>query len=217
MKCTVFPACAMVLTVLAALSVAAEDGGPWQSLFDGKDLDGWDGMGGPATNWNAADGVLQCTGEPGSHWLRTDREYANFELSLEFNIPEDGNSGVFVRAPREGAPWVEGLEIQVLDDYGPKWADLRPNQYTGAIYAAQGPSERATKPAGQWQSMRIRLDGRRCDVWVNGEHVIDADLDALAEKHPNLRGLKREKGYLGLQNHSSPVSYRNIRIRELGN
>lgn len=217
MKSTFSALYAAVLLVLPSPSVEAREAAEWQSLFSGKDLAGWHGVGGPATNWDATDGVLRCTGEPGSQWLRTDREYANFELELEFNIPKDGNSGVFVRAPAEGVPWVEGLEIQVLDDYGPKWADLRPNQYTGAIYAAEAPSKRATKPAGQWQSMRVRLDGRRCAVWVNGEQVVDADLDALAEKHPNLRGLKRDKGYIGLQNHSSPVSYRNIRIRELGN
>ncbi len=208
---------ALTLLMLAAPLARADHDAEWRTLFNGEDLTGWHGVGGPATNWNAGDGVLMCTGEQGSQWLRTDREYADFELSLEFNIPEDGNSGVFVRAPAEGAPWVEGFEIQVLDDYGPRWRDLRPNQYTGAIYAAQAPSERVTKKAGQWQSMRIRLDGRHCAVWVNGQQVIDADLDALAERVPNIRGLKREKGYIGLQNHSSPVYYRNIRIREIGN
>ncbi len=89
--------------------------------------------------------------------------------------------------------------------------------YKLSTYAAQAPSERVTKAAGQWQSMRIRLDGRHCAVWVNGQQVIDADLDVLAERFPNMRGLKREKGYIGLQNHSSPVYYRNIRIREIGN
>ncbi len=202
----------VVLSLLPAL-VRADDGAAWQALFNGEDLTGWHGVGGPITNWSADDGVLMCTGERGSQWLRTDREYADFELSLEFKIPEDGNSGVFVRAPAAGAPWVEGFEIQILDDEGPRWANLQPNQYTGAIYAVQAPSKRVTKPAGQWQSMRIRLDGRRCAVWVNGQQVLDADLDTLAERFPDTPGLKREKGYIGLQNHSSPVYYRNIRIR----
>ncbi len=214
------PKCLLVALVsLALVPVRAGADGPteWQTLFNGTDLAGWHGVGGPATNWNVADGVLACTGEKGSTWLRTDRKYGNVELSLQYKVPENGNSGVFVRAPLEGAPWVDGLEIQILDDHGPRWENLKPYQYTGAIYAVQAPSKRVTKPAGQWQSMRILLDGRRCAVWVNDEQVIDANLDALAEQFPNVGGLKREKGYIGLQNHSSPVYYRNIRIREIGN
>ena len=124
-----------------ALSVTATDK-DFQPLFNGKDLTGWQGMGGPMTNWEIKDGVLSCTGKGGSAWLATKEEFANFELQLEYNIPENGNSGVFIRAPKNGAPWVAGLEIQVLDDYGPKWKGLKPAQFTGSIYAVQAPSQR---------------------------------------------------------------------------
>ncbi|NIP92809.1 MAG: DUF1080 domain-containing protein, partial [Akkermansiaceae bacterium] len=88
----------------------------------------------------------------------------------------------FIRAPREGTPYVDGMEIQLLDDYGEKWKNLKPDQFTGAIYAAVAPSKRVTKPAGQWQTMKIRCVGRRCEVWVNGTEVIKVDLDKVAEK-----------------------------------
>ena len=101
-----------------ALSVTATDK-DFQPLFNGKDLTGWQGMGGPMTNWEIKDGVLSCTGKGGSAWLATKEEFANFELQLEYNIPENGNSGVFIRAPKNGAPWVAGLEIQVLMITGP--------------------------------------------------------------------------------------------------
>ena len=69
-----------------------------------------------------------------------------------------------------------GLEIQVLDDYGPKWKGLKPAQFTGSIYAVQAPSQRATKKAGEWQTMRIRCNGGQCCVWINGQCIIDVSL-----------------------------------------
>ena len=187
-----------------------------RALFNGEDLSGWQGMGGEAKNWGVEDGALIGTGGEGAQWLATEAEYDDFDLSLEFKLPEDGNSGVFIRAPREGTPYVDGMEIQLLDDRGEKWKNLNPDQFTGAIYAAAAPDQRATKPAGEWQSMRIRCFGRSCQVWVNGEQVIDADLDEVAGKFgKKIPGLNRSRGVIGLQNHGDPVSFRNIRIREL--
>ena len=101
---------------------AAED---WQELFNGRDLTGWHPVGGPADNRAANEGVLACNGKPGALWLATDDQYGDFELALEFIVPENGNSGVFICAPEEGAPWVMGMEIQVLDDYGDKFQECR--------------------------------------------------------------------------------------------
>ena len=184
------------------------------SLFNGKNLDGWQGMGGSTTNWAAKGGMLSCTGQKGSQWIATKKEYANFDLRLEFNIPKNGNSGVFIRAPKKGAPWVEGMEIQVLDDHGDKWKNLKPAQFTGSIYAVQAPGKRATKKAGEWQPMRIVCQGGMCDVWIIGEHVVKGDLAKLAETHTQ-PGLKRKSGFIGLQNHASPVHFRNIQIKVL--
>jgi len=205
-----------ILNLIAAISmsVTAADK-EFKPLFNGKDLTGWQGMGGPMTNWEVKEGVLSCTGKGGSAWIATQEEYTNFELKLEYNIPENGNSGVFIRAPKNGAPWVAGLEIQVLDDYGSKWKNLKPVQFTGSIYAVQAPSSRVTKKAGEWQSMRIRCNGNQCCVWINGTCVIDAKLDVLAAKAKNVTGLKRTQGFIGLQNHASPVHFRNIQIKRL--
>ncbi len=186
----------------------------FQPLFNGQDLAGWKGVGGQSTNWEIKDGALSCTGKPGSHWIATKKEYADFDLRLEYKIPKNGNSGVFIRTPKEGAPWVSGMEIQVLDDYGDKWKNLKPAQFTGSIYAIQAPAKRATKKAGEWQTMRIRCVGTKCDVWINGEQVVKGSLAELAKTHTQ-PGLKRKSGFIGLQNHSSPVYYRNIRIKSL--
>jgi hypothetical protein len=206
----------VVFVFLAAslqIDVLAKEPGA-KELFNGKDLTGWK-LVGAGDNWLAKDGVLQCTGKPGAHWIRTEREYSNFELQLEFKMNKDGNSGVFVRAPEKGSPWVEGLEVQLLDDFGPKWKNLNPDQFTASIYAVAGPSKRATKPAGQWQTMRIICNKRDIKVWVNGEQVIDADLDKYLDRAKKVPGINRTAGYIGFQDHGDAVSFRKILLKEL--
>ena len=204
-----------IMFVLSSLACFAEKDSGFARLFNGKDLSGWQGMGGPTSNWVAKEGVLSCTGKSGSQWIATKEEFSDFDLRLEFKIPVNGNSGVFIRAPQKGAPWVTGMEIQVLDDYGPKWKNLKPTQFTGAIYAVCAPSVRVSKKAGEWQSMRIRCQGSTCEVWLNEKPIVKADLGKLAEKNSRVGGLKRANGFIGLQNHSSPVHYRNLMIKRL--
>ena len=189
----------------------------FQPLFNGKDLSGWAGVGGEAgANWNVSDGILTCTGEPGAGWIAFEKEYSDFELSLEFNVPKDANSGVFFRAPRTGDPWVTGMEAQLLDDNGEKWKSLKPAQYTGAIYAVVPPSTRATKAAGEWQTMTVWCVGSECRVGVNGTTVVDVDLSSLtAEQKKKVPGVERRKGVIGLQNHGDRIQFRNLQIRDL--
>jgi len=205
---------AILLGLVFCVAQAGAADKEFKPLFNGKNLDGWQGIGGPTTNWKISGGVLSCTGKPGSRWIATKEEYVDFDLRLEFNTPGNGNSGVFIRAPKDGAPWVDGLEIQVLDDYGEKYKTLKPAQYTGSIYAIQAPSKRATKKSGEWQTMRIRCEGAKCDVWINGEHVVKGNLAELAKanKQP---GLKRKSGFIGLQNHASPMHFRKLRVKRL--
>ena len=208
------PLRALIVGISLTAGVPAVSADEGRSLFNGKDLTGWQGMQGPADNWGVKDGILTCTGGKGAHWLATKEEFSDFDLSLEFKLPVNGNSGVFIRAPRVGTPYVDGMEIQLLDDYGEKWKNLKPDQFTGAIYAAVAPSRRVTRKAGQWQTMRILCVGRRCSVWVNGEQIINADLDKVAGKFGRkVPGLKRNSGLIGVQNHGDPVSFRRIVIR----
>lgn len=192
----------------------------WTDLFNGKDLSGWEQVGGENSVWAAEDGILYTTGGEGGGWLSTTKEYGDFELELEFRVPENGNSGVFIRAPREGNPAFEGSEIQVLDDYGPEYAKmdppLQPYQYTGSIYSTVAPSRRVTRPAGEWQKMRIRAEGPIVSVTLNGWPIVEnANLNDHLDKLKDHPGLKRTSGYIGLQNHGSRLDYRNLRIREL--
>ena len=160
------------------------------------------------------DVIRSTTGEPGG-WLSTLKEDDNFQLDLDFKVVAAGNSGVFLRSPHKGDPAYVGMEIQVLDDYAPVYAPLKPWQYTGSIYAVQAPSSRATKRAGEWQHMQITAQGTHVKVVLNGTTTIDTDLLQHLDKEKEHPGLKRRKGYIGLQNHSTRVEYRNITIREL--
>ena len=183
-------------------------------LFNGIDLSGWRLIRAQTGSWKVDQGILYTEGEGGG-WLSTEKEFGNFKLELEYRVPPGGNSGVFLRAPRLGDAAYAGMEIQVLDDYAQKYADLKPWQYTGSIYGVQAPGRRVSKPANQWQKMEIFCQGTIVQVTLNGELIIDTDLIEHMNKANNHPGLKRRKGYIGLQNHSSKIEYRNIRIKEL--
>ncbi len=178
-------------------------------LADG--LVGWQQIEGQEGSWKFEDGILYTEGGGGG-WLSTTKQYSDFCLELEFRVPPGGNSGVFLRAPHGGDPAYEGLEIQVLDDYAPEYANLRPAQYTGSIYDVQPPAEKASKKANRWQKMTIRCIGPNVQVELNGRKIISANLEEQfdkLEKHP---GLARTEGFIGLQNHGSRIEYRNIKI-----
>lgn len=185
----------------------------WTPLFNGSDLTGWSQVGGEAETWGVADGLLYTDGEGGG-WLSTTREFSDFELELEFNVPPGGNSGIFVRAPLEGNSAYEGLEIQVLDDAAPEYAGLEPYQYCGSVYSLIAPSTRASKPAGEWQKMFIRYEGSTIQVKLNDTEIVNGDIADFKDK-PDHPGTNRASGFIGLQNHSSHLDYRNIRLREL--
>jgi hypothetical protein len=214
-----------VATLLTALLCAAAAAGQtddekavgFTPLFNGKDLSGWKQYAGKPGLWAAEDGLLVCRGGGGG-WLGTERDYANFELRLEYRLKPAGNSGVYIRAPEKGHISRDGMEIQILDDNHPKYAKIDFYQYTGSIYHVVAPTRRAGKPAGQWNTMTVRADGRRVVVIVNGKKVVDADLDrcrqdpAVAKEHP---GLARTTGRIGLQSHTDRVEFRNLRVKEL--
>jgi len=177
-------------------------------------LVGWQQIGGQKESWKFEDGVLYTAGGGGG-WLSTTQEYDNFKLELEFRVPPGGNSGVFLRAPQEGNPAYLGMEIQILDDYTDKHGKLRPEQYTGSIYDVQAPSKKVTKKAGQWQKMVIICDGPNVQVILNGTKIIDTNVNNYPDKLEKHPGLKRTKGYIGLQDHGSRLDFRNIKITEL--
>jgi hypothetical protein len=209
--------------VPAALPADNEPPKGFESLFNGKDLTGWQvNKGGNMAAWGAENGILFVKGGRGG-WLMTETEYADFEVRLEYKLPSRGNSGVALRSPMQGDPAYVGMEIQLLDDSwyleGKNYPNLRRTQLTGAIYDVVPPAKQVSKPAGEWNLMDITAKGRRVTVKLNGTEIVDANLDdykTRADKHP---GLLREKGHLGLQSHEGGrdgrVEFRNLFIKPL--
>ena len=208
---------AAVLFVLLVPALAPAAEGDFQPLFDGKSTEGWvnkteDGQPNSDNKWSVKDGVL--TAAPGNGWLSTKEMYGDFVLKLEWRVPENGNSGVFIRTPdlKPGQhPHIDGIEIQVLDDNGPQYkGKLEPYQFSGSIYGAVPAKDSGYKGAGEWNSFEITCQGENISVVMNGNQVAAADvakIDTLS-KRPR-------RGYIGLQNHGSGVEYRNIEIKVL--
>lgn len=185
-----------------------------ESLFNGRDLSGWEGAGQPADLcWKVEDGLLVCTGVKGP-WIRSAKEYGDFNLRLDYQVSEGGNSGVYVRVPKDGnhhrdndqAP-PAGFEVQILDDAAKQYEKLKDYQYCGSVYDICGASEKVGRPAGQWNSLEVNCRGQNVTTTHNGRVIVQVT----PETHP-LINLRQTSGFLGLQNHSTVVKFRNVRI-----
>lgn len=205
-------AISFVALFLAGAALADDPPSGFTALFNGKDLNGWKATGKKEV-WGADKGILFVEGGGGG-WLMTEKEYSDFELRLEFKMPKMGNSGVALRSPLQGDPAYVGMEIQLLDDAN--WKGLRPVQQTGSIYDVVPAAKIVTRPMGEWNEMRIVAKGRQVTIELNGEKLVDANLDEFTEKHAKRHpGLLRKTGHLGLQSYNFRVEFRNIFVKEL--
>jgi hypothetical protein len=184
----------------------------YKTLFNGRDLSGWEGGGDDAAKcWRVEDGMLVCTGEKGP-WLRSKDQFDDFNLRLEYKLKPGGNSGIYCRVPLDGAHHARpdapaGTEIQILDDTSDRYKELKPYQFCGSVYAIAPAEKHVGRLAGEWNTFEINCRGTAYRVSLNGDVVVDATED----KFPALK-LRQLRGYLGLQNHSEHVWFRNVRI-----
>ena len=172
-------------------------------IFNGKDLTGW-----RLINPNQANGFKVENGElindpvsPAGQRvsfgnLRTDSEFDDFKLTLEVNIPEGSNSGVYLRGM---------YEIQVVDSYGKA---LDPHNM-GALYSRITPSVAAEKKAGEWQTMEMILCNRHLTVVLNGTKIID-NKPVHGPTGGAMQADVLKSGPIYLQGDHGKVSYRNI-------
>jgi hypothetical protein len=186
-------------------------------LFNGKNLDGWWCRGENEAAYQVKDdGVLLVTGEKGGDWLFTDDEYDNFVLRYEYRcVSGEGNSGVGIRAPKEGNPSFDGFEIQVLR---PGWET--PYQRSCSLYAVQPVKVEAGKPFGEWNSVEVMADGTRIRTTLNGTvvydiHTTDFTPETIKEDWQKTANERPMRGYIGLQSHSDAVEFRLLRIKPL--
>lgn len=195
----------------------------WTLLFDGRTTSAWRGYkkanfpGG----WTVVDDALTRTGGGGD--LVTKEEFGDFELSLEWRIGPGGNSGVMFRVSEDkGAPYETGPEMQVLDNKLHR-DGRNPLTSAGSCYALYAPLEDAAKPAGEWNQARIVAKGPKVQFFLNGKMTAEFEIGS-ADWNQRVGGSKfkawdkfgkNAKGFIALQDHGDPVSYRNIKVRRL--
>lgn len=199
-----------------------EEAAGWRLLFDGT-LEGWRGYqrADAPGGWSAEDGILTFTPGVDGGDLMTAHQFGDFELALEWKIGEGGNSGIFYRATEaERAPYWTGPEFQILHNAGHQ-DGAAPETSAGSNYALHPPAKDVTRPVGEWNSVRIVLDGARVQHWMNDVKIVEYELwtDAwralvAGTKFADWPGYgMAPAGHIGLQDHGNPVWFRNIRIR----
>lgn len=195
----------------------------FELLFDGEALDGWHVFHQEGTpGWEARNGTLARVGPGGD--LVTDRVFDDFELRLQWKVDSGGNSGILYRVNDETDRTFHGApEMQVLDDAAHPDGGSRLTA-AGANYGLHPAPEGVVRPAGEWNDVRLVVDGAHVEHWLNGEKVVEYELwsDEWEERVAASKfsrwpeyGMARE-GRIGLQDHGDPVWYRSIRVRPLG-
>ncbi len=207
----------------------------WVELFNGENLEGWHTYGAEKSyhGWYVENGVLafdyQLRTESGSSNLVTDSKYTNFELSLEWNISEKGNSGVFwgvIENEQFEHPYQTGPEIQILDDNWKEYVEGRGDiNRAGSLYGLMAPSTIVSKAAGIWNHYLIHIDHNENIGFVvfNDKEVLrfpvhGPEWEAMIAKSgfADWSGFGKAKtGYISLQDHGGKVAFKNIKIKIL--
>jgi len=197
-------------------------------LFNGQDLSGWKGLAADPkqraemseeelaaaqkeanermrAHWHVIDGVLECDGEGGN--LCTAKDYADFEMVVDWKILPRGDSGIYLR----GAP-----QVQIWDTtYEPLWrygADKGSGGLWNNEHHPRDPLVKADKSIGEWNTFYIKMVGQRVTVKLNGQLVVD---DVLMENYWDPAKPIAAKGTVELQSHDNKLWFRNLYIREL--
>ena len=189
-----------ITLILTTFSLTAQE-----SLFNGKNLDGWNIHG--TELWYVENGILICESGPdkGYGYLSTEKFYDDFDLTVEFKQEANGNSGVFIRSTFEGTK-VSGWQVEVAP----------PGSDTGGVYESYGrgwlikPDKEKDKvlKMGKWNKMRIRVVGNQIQSWLNDTSMISLEDEMIG----------KGKGSIALQIHDGggiKVRWRNLLVKEL--
>jgi hypothetical protein len=208
----------------------------WVLLFNGKNFDGWRQCNGTTipANWSIEDNAMKVTTATGKNpgdgsggdILYGVKKFRNFELSVDWKTSKMGNSGIFFNI-REvpGKPiYYAAPEVQVLDN-----KDATDNKIAshlaGSLYDMLPADPKTVKPAGEWNTIVIRVKDGKVSHTQNGVKVVEYEMwtpkwDTLIARSkfktfPGFtEGISKE-GFIGLQDHGYTIWFRNIKIREL--
>ncbi len=212
---------------------AEENAAGWELLFDGRSMNGWHGYNGQSTRaWTIEDCSLKTVGTEGNYGsdkradLVTDKEYENFEFTIDWKTSKGGNSGIMygvVEDPKYDAPWKTGPEYQFIDDVGfPE--KLEDWQKAGADYAMHLPNDqKQLKPVGEWNTSKIVVNGAHVEHWLNGRKILE--FERWNDEWKKLRDSGKWKdapdyglaktGRIAIQDHGSILWFRNIKIKQV--
>lgn len=182
----------------------------------------------PPGVWSFQNGILTATKD---QILWTREQYANGVIDLEFRNSPGTNSGVFVYSSTVKNPdWVSNsIEVQILDDYAPRWSEVPKTWLCGGIFGRLAPAKQMVKKAGEWNRMTVTCKRTSIVVLLNGEQTADLDMKlwTSGKKNPDgsdvppwlgkpLAGMPT-KGYVGLQGKhgDAPIEFRNLKIKKL--
>ncbi|MEL0186472.1 MAG: DUF1080 domain-containing protein [Flavobacteriaceae bacterium] len=229
----------LLFIIILLTACSSKKDSDWIYLFDGETTDGWRAYNGETIpdKWAAVDGNLTFDTElkleeewsGGGDIIYHKEQFEYFELYLEWKLPKGGNSGVFYHV-QEGynAPYEISPEYQILDDDG--WeeinnAKLESWQKSGADYAMHEPNidNKSLNPAGEWNSSRIIYTKEKAEHWLNGKLLLS--FVPYSEDWYSKRNSgkwddfpdygKFKNGYIALQDHDTPIWFRNIKIKKL--
>ncbi len=199
----------------------------WELLFDGKDLSKWRGFRSeePPAGWTVSEGTIRFDADHGGEGagdLVTREQFSDFELQLEWKISPGGNSGVFFRVGEQSEQeFHSGPEVQIIDGSPEHYPDLEDTQRVGANYGLHPASKDVVKPVGEWNHLRLVVNGAHVEHWLNGEKIVEYELwtDQWKEMVAQTKfaawpqyGLNRT-GHICLQDHGAPVWFRNLKVR----
>lgn len=201
----------LIIFLFCALSFACDSNkaitqsNEYKSLFNGKNLDGWQIYG--TEKWYVEDGLMVCESGPdaGYGYLGTNEKFKNFELLIDFKQEENGNSGIFIRSSVEGTK-ITGWQAEVAP----------PGNNTGGIYESYGrgwlikpdPALDKHLKMGEWNTMRITAKDNVVTTFLNGQEMIQIDDEKIGAA----------TGQICLQIHDGggiKVRWRNLKIRSI--
>lgn len=212
--------CVVVAGLCGSSPTRGQDVLQIRDLFNGKDLSGWVNVNTAKDTWSVKDGTLLCTGQP-IGVLRTERQYENFILQLEWkHLEAGGNSGVFVWSegvPPEGQRLPKGVEVQILEL---EWA-VQHNQTDAYVHGEIfGTADLKTTPDNP-RGVRSKSAEKRCKGKGEWNQYTIVAVDGVIKLSVNgkfvngIRDASVKKGYICLESEGAPIHFRNIRIIEL--
>jgi hypothetical protein len=179
----------------------------FESLFDGVSLDGWSVADGRESAFYVDDGAIVVhQSESFPAWLRSARQYENFDFRGEFFVEGWTDSGIYLHAPEHGRSTWCGMKINIFHQ-----VDATPApESMGSIFPLVPPRTVNVRSKGEWNTFRVLMDWPRLQVWTNDEMIHDLDVETVPDLRHRLR-----IGYLGLESLSYPIRFRGLRVREL--